>query len=270
VVLRKTPEEQLPRGIKVRVLGPVLDLLARLRGNLSPAGYFGLQMTAGLLVFAAAAWLFGGIAEDVVTGDSHLLHDLEVERWFHLHQTARLNGFLSGVSRLHEWPGVACATGLLVLYFLWRHNWRWVTTIICAVPGGMILDALLKIAFHRARPTLSSLATILRTYSFPSGHVMAATLIYGVLAAYATTRLVAWQSRVVAVLIACSLVAVIAFSRVYLGVHYLSDVLAAASAGVTWLALCLMAIDKLWYPRGRHHNIVLDSNKVPSISEPRP
>jgi membrane-associated phospholipid phosphatase len=129
-----------------------------------------------------------------------------------------------------------------------------VTTVICAVPGGMMLDALLKVAFRRARPTLSDLTAVLHTYSFPSGHVMAATLLYGVAAAYLTTRLTAWRSGVIAVIVACFLVTIVAFSRVYLGVHYLSDVLAAAAAGVTWLALCLVAVDTLWYRRGRHHN----------------
>jgi undecaprenyl-diphosphatase len=114
----------------------------------------------------------------------------------------------------------------------------------------MLLDALLKVAFHRARPTLAILAAVLHTYSFPSGHVMAATLLYGVTAAYLSTRLPTWRWGVLAVLVACCWVAVVAFSRVYLGVHYLSDVLAAAAAGITWLALCLVAVDTLWYRRG--------------------
>lgn len=231
---------------------PVLGLFARLRAGLSPGSYFALQMTVGVLVFAAGAWLFGGIAEDVVNGDPLIVLDLELERWSHSHQTPWLTSFLSGVSRLHEWPVVTGATVLLLLYLLWRRDWRWVTTVICAVPGGMLLDALLKVAFHRARPTLSDLTAVLHTYSFPSGHVMAATLIYGIAAAYLTTRLAAWRSGVLAVLVACSLVAVVAFSRVYLGVHYLSDVLAAAAAGLAWLALCLVAVDTLWYRRGRH------------------
>ena len=236
----------------MRIFGrPVLGLFAQFRANLSPESYFGLQMMMGFLLFAAAAWLFGGIAEDVVTGDPLILRDLEVERWFHIHQIPGLNRFLSGVSRLHEWPAITGDTALVMLYLLWRRDWRWVTTVICAVPGGMLLDALLKVAFHRARPTLSSSAALLHTYSFPSGHVMAATLIYGVSAAYLITRLAAWHFKVLAVLVACSLVAVVAFSRVYLGVHYLSDVLAAASAGVTWLAFCLVSVDTLWYRRGR-------------------
>jgi membrane-associated phospholipid phosphatase len=233
---------------------PVLGLFGRLRAGLSPGSYFGLQLTVGLLVFAAGAWVFGGIAEDVFTGDPLIAFDLGVERWFHSHQTPWLNRFLSGVSRLHEWPAVTGATVLIVLYLLWRRDWRWATTVICAVPGGMLLDAILKMAFHRARPTLSDLTAVLHTYSFPSGHVMAATLIYGVAAAYLTTRLAAWRWEFLAVLVACSLVAIVAFSRVYLGVHFLSDVLAAAAAGVTWLALCLMAVDTLWYRRDRQHN----------------
>jgi membrane-associated phospholipid phosphatase len=238
-------------GVRSR---PVLGFMARLRAGLSPGSYFGLQITVGVLVFAAGAWLFGGIAEDVVTGDPIIALDMETERWFHSHQTPWLNGFLSGVSRLHEWPAVTLATLLLLVYLLCRRDWRWVTTVVCAVPGGMLLDAVLKLAFHRARPTLSALSAVLHTYSFPSGHVMAATLFYGVAAAYLTARLAAWHWGVFAVLAACFLVAVVAFSRVYLGVHYLSDVLAASAAGVTWLALCLVTVDTLWYRRGRDRN----------------
>jgi membrane-associated phospholipid phosphatase len=229
-------------------------LFARLKAGLSPEGYFALQIATGVLVFAAGAWLFGGIAEDVMTGEPLVALDLGVERWFHAHQTPWLNRILSSISRVHGWRGITAATILLLLYLLWHRNWRWVTTVICAVPGGMLFDAILKMAFHRARPTLSELTFVLHTYSFPSGHVMAATLFYGVAAAYLTTRLVAWRWEFLAALVACFLVAVVAFSRVYLGVHFLSDVLAAAAAGATWLALCLMAADTLWYRRGRPHN----------------
>lgn len=89
---------------------------------------------------------------------------------------------------------------------LWSHDWRWVTTVICAVPGGMLLDVLLKVAFHRARPNLSDLSAVLHTYSFRSGHGMAATLIYGVAATYVTARLAAWRWGAFAFLVACLLV----------------------------------------------------------------
>jgi membrane-associated phospholipid phosphatase len=232
--------------------GPTLSFFARLRTTLSPGSYFALQMALGVVAFAAGAWLFGGIAEDVVRQKPLVALDLAMERWFHSHQTPFLDSFLSGVSRVHNWRGVTGATVALLLYLLWSRNWRWVITVLCAVPGGMLLDAILKIAFHRARPTLSDFAAVLHTYSFPSGHVMAATVLYGVAAAYFMTRLAPWRLEFLAVLAACLLVAIVAFSRIYLGVHFLSDVLAAAAAGVTWLALCLMAVDTLWYRRARH------------------
>ena len=224
--------------------------IAWLRARLSPGSYFGLQLTVGALVFSGAAWLFGGIAEDVLTGDPITVFDLQVEGWFHSHQTPWLTTFLSAVSRWHEWPAVTAVTLLLLLYLLWQRHWRWVVTVICTVPGGMLLNTLLKLVFHRARPTLSDLTATLHTYSFPSGHVMAATLIYGVTAAYLAARFGSWRWRVLAVLVAFFLVAMVAFSRVYLGVHYVSDVLAAAAAGGAWFALCQVAVNTLWHRRG--------------------
>ena len=151
----------------------------------------GLQLTVGALAFTGAAWLFGGIAEDVLTGDPLTVFDLQAERWFHSHQAPWLTTFLSAVSRWHEWPAMTAVTLLLLLYLLWQRHWHWVVTIICTVPGGMLLNTLIKLVFHRARPTLSDLTATLHTYSFPSGHVMAATLIYGVVAAYLAARITA-------------------------------------------------------------------------------
>jgi membrane-associated phospholipid phosphatase len=220
---------------------------ARLVARMSPASRFAVQILAGAAIFVAAAWLFGGIAEDVATQDSLIVFDLSVERWFHAQQSPWWNAFFSIVSRLHEWREVTGATLLFLSYLLYRREWRWVLTLICTVPGGMLLNLLLKAALHRARPTLSALATALHSYSFPSGHVMAATLLYGVTAAYLVVRVAAWQWGVLAVLLACSLVSLVAMSRVFLGVHFLSDVTAAAAAGVMWLALCLVAVHTLWY-----------------------
>jgi membrane protein DedA with SNARE-associated domain/membrane-associated phospholipid phosphatase len=238
----------------------VADILERfaaqsawLRARLSPGSYFGLQLTVGVLVFVGAAWLFGGIAEDVVTRDLLTVFDLQVEHWFRSHQEPWLTTFLSVVSRSHEWPGVTAATALFLLHLLWQRQWRWVVTLICAVPGGMLLNTLLKLVFHRARPTLSDLAAVLHSYSFPSGHVMAATLLYATAAAYLATRLPPWRWHVLAALVALSLIATVAFSRVYLGVHFLSDVLAAAAAGVAWFAFCQVAVNTLWHRRGRNH-----------------
>jgi undecaprenyl-diphosphatase len=117
--------------------------------------------------------------------------------------------------------------------------------LVLVIPGGMAMDTLLKIAFHRSRPTFNDSIMIFSGYSFPSGHTMAATLLYGVLAVFAVIALKSWRWRVGTVISAIIVVLLVGFSRMYLGAHYLSDVLGAAAAGLAWLVLCLTAVDTL-------------------------
>ena len=101
---------------------------------------------------------------------------------------------------------------------------------------------MLKYAFHRSRPSWDVPILIIESFGFPSGHAMAATLLYGFLAAIGVRKVQAWRWRVLVVLSAGLLVLLIGFSRLYLGVHYLSDVLAGMAAGSAWLALCWIAV----------------------------
>lgn len=109
----------------------------------------------------------------------------------------------------------------------------------------MILDLLLKIIFHRQRPSFDDSYLVFYGYSFPSGHTIAATLLYGLLAVFTVIVLETWLWRVGAVLNAIAMILLIGFSRVYLGAHYLSDVLGAVAAGFAWLAFSLTAVDTL-------------------------
>ena len=111
------------------------------------------------------------------------------------------------------------------------------------------MNIIVKLAVHRERPTLSGLAAALKTYSFPSGHTLAASVIYGVIPAYLMSRARPWKRQVVIGFAAFFLVTLVAFSRVYLGVHYVSDVLAAMAEGVAWLALSHIAVTTLWHRR---------------------
>lgn len=122
--------------------------------------------------------------------------------------------------------------------------------LVLVLPCGMVLDFLLKIIFHRQRPRFEDSFLTFYGYSFPSGHTMAATLLYGLLAVFAVIALEAWRWRVGAVLCAFIMVLLVGFSRVYLGAHYLSDVLGAAAAGSAWLALSLTVVDTLRRNRG--------------------
>ena len=220
-------------------------LLAWLCARLSPGSYLGLQLTVGVVATIGAAWLFGGIAEDVVHRDSPIQVDAIVAQWLQDHSVAGLTVAMLAVSRAHEWLPVLSVTALLCLYF-WRVGRReWLQVAVLTVPLGMLLNWGLKLVFRRPRPTVGDYVQALQSYSFPSGHTVAATLLYGLLAVYLVSIARTWNRRVAVVAVAVGCVWLVAFSRLYLGVHYLSDVLAAMALGLFWVALCTTSVHTL-------------------------
>ncbi len=219
--------------------------LAFLQARLSPQGYLGLHLTIGALVLIASAWLFGGITEDIMHGDPLAVIDLRVSEWLHARMAPPLTTAMMLITQLGSTLYVSGTTLLIALLLLWRRQQYELLALIVAVFGGMLLNVLLKTAFHRHRPSFNDPVASLTGYSFPSGHAMAATVFYGVLTAFAVRKLQDWRWRVLAVIVAGLVVLLIAFSRVYLGAHYLSDVLAAIAEGVAWLAICLTAVETL-------------------------
>ena len=214
-----------------------------IKARLSPESYLGLHLTLGILALIGAAWLFGGIAEDVVNHDEITVLDVQISSWFHLHATPQLTRIMLVLTDLHGTAGIGAAAFIFGLYLAWKKSRYWLLALAITVPGGMLLNVAMKLVFQRARPSFDNPFLTLSTYSFPSGHAAGATLFYGMLAAYLVNRVQPWSVRLAIVLCAALLVAAVAFSRVYLGVHYLSDVLAGCAEAIAWLAICLTAID---------------------------
>jgi membrane-associated phospholipid phosphatase len=216
-----------------------------LAARLSPGGEMGLHLTVGLVLILVAAWIFGSIAEDVVNNAKITLLDLRLAQWFHVNASATFTGLMLFITHWHGALGASVMGLMLCAYFYARGAHYWMLTAIMAIGGGSLLNVLLKYEFQRARPSLENPLLMLTTYSFPSGHTASATLLYGVLASYVVTVNRSWAVRTAVVAAACLMVALVALSRMYLGVHYLSDVLAAAAEGCAWLAVCITAISTL-------------------------
>ena len=216
-----------------------------LQSRLSPQGYLGLHLTIGAFILIGSAWLFGGIAEDVLHHDPLTIIDVQFSAWLHNRMAPPLTTFMLVMTLLGSTLFVGGTALLMALYLLWRRRWYELLILLLAVPGGMLLNTLLKIAFHRHRPSFSDPIVSLTSYSFPSGHTMAATVLCGVLAAFAVKHLHGWRWRLLAVILAVLMVFLIGFSRMYLGAHYLSDVLGASAEGLAWLALSLTAVETL-------------------------
>ncbi|HEX9172966.1 MAG TPA: phosphatase PAP2 family protein [Telluria sp.] len=216
-----------------------------LAARLSPEGETGLHLTVGLVLIVGAAWVFGSIAGDVVANASITVLDVWLAHWFRANASESFTGVLLFITHWHSQPGIA-AMALALGAWLYRNRAHyWLLALAATVPGGMLLNALLKYVFQRARPSWEDPLLSLSTYSFPSGHTAGATLFYGLLASYIVVVNRSWSVRAAAVAAACAMVALVALSRVYLGVHYLSDVLAAMAEGCAWLAVCLTAFSTL-------------------------
>ncbi len=146
-------------------------------------------------------------------------------------------------TELHSLWAVAIMTLAICAYWWVRGLRDWVFTMVIAVFGGMLLNLLLKHLFLRPRPQFDHPIVTLTTYSFPSGHTMMATVFYGTLCCFVLSRPPRRHWRLLAIPIALVTIALVGFSRIYLGAHYLSDVLGAFAEGLTWLGFCLISAE---------------------------
>ncbi len=214
-----------------------------LRARFSRESVLGLNLTLGVLLLSLSTWIFADLAEDIAAGDPLTITDARFSSWLHVHRIRSLTSFLLVVTNLHSTLGITIMTLLLCVY-AWRSQLKhWISTILLTVYGGMILNFLLKGVFQRARPRFNDPILTLTSYSFPSGHTMMATVLYGVLGALIISQVRNWIWRALAVVSAVIMIVLVGFSRIYLGAHYLSDVLGAMAEGVAWLAVCLTGID---------------------------
>jgi membrane-associated phospholipid phosphatase len=171
--------------------------------------------------------------------------DAWLAQWLHVRATPASTNTLLFITHWHGSLGVSLMALALAIYLARRKAWYWLLAVAVTVPGGMLLNAALKLVFRRVRPSFDNPLLTLDTYSFPSGHTVGATLLYGVLAAYLCCLVRHWGARAAIAGAACVMVALVGLSRMGLGVHYLSDVLAAVAEGTAWLAICITAISTL-------------------------
>lgn len=190
-------------------------------------------LLATLVIAAGALVLFGWLAEEVMEGDTKLF-DTAIRGAIHNHATPLLTTFMQAFSFLGS-VGWTVAFGVLVVcacfYF---HRPRIAAFLAITMAGVGVLDFTLKLAFHRPRP-IAFYGTSPNSYSFPSGHALGSFCFYGILAAVLARRMRGHKSKVLIWLITALLVGMIGFSRIYLGVHYPSDVIAGYLAGAVWV-----------------------------------
>jgi membrane-associated phospholipid phosphatase len=197
---------------------------------------------------AGAMGVFVDLAEDVETADHITVVDLQWANWLHAHATPALTQMMLAVSTLHDMLSMSVLTILLAIFLKLRHERHWLLGLMLVVPGGMVINTLFKFVFARVRPHFIDPIVTLTSYSFPSGHVAGSTLFYGFVAALLISHTQSLARHIAAVIGALLMVILVAASRMYLGAHFFSDVLAAFFESLAWLGLCLVGIHLI---RGR-------------------
>ena len=191
----------------------------------------------GLLITTSCSCLFVALAIGVLTGGP--LVRLDQSTADALHTYASEAPGLTEFFRIVGFPGSSVAlalVGVLVaVAYLVRRSWLMLVAWLVAVLGGEALNLLLKDLFARPRPSFEHLLVVETSYSFPSGQAMESLVVYGMLAYFAVLTLRNQRMRVVSVC-GAAVVALIGFSRVYLGAHYASDVVGGFAVGGAWLS----------------------------------
>ena len=196
-----------------------------------------VQLVLGGLLFVGMTLTLAALAEHVITGRPLTLVDQQLSAWVARNRSPSLTTFFIVVTSLGSTAaGVIIAT-VLGIYLLLRKRKYWFVATVLTIAGGALLNRFLKLAFQRARPELDDPITTFAGYSFPSGHTMSATVVFGTLALFMFTRKENFRARLVVMGLALLVIVMVAFSRIYLGAHYLTDVVAAIAEGVAWISL---------------------------------
>lgn len=196
-------------------------------------------VAALVVLFLGSVTAFARVAEDYLTGDPLALWDVRFAVWLH----ERATGALVDLFHVLTYAGNAAVLGILVVAVaaaLVRRERSVDGLVLAAALGGAVTgNALLKLVFQRPRPEVAVLD--LGTYSFPSGHAAAASATFIVLA-YLLARGRTRRAAIGLFVAAAALIVLVGFSRLYLGVHYLSDVLAGTFVGLAWASACLLTL----------------------------
>ncbi len=207
---------------------------------MAPRTYLGWHLGIGAAVAAAGFWIFGGLIDAVLDNRVIVHWDMDVSQWIHLRTSPgglRLWNILTQLGS----PSAMTVLGIAGAVLLWRRHHELALTVwTLAFVGGAAMDWVVKQAVHRTRPPFGAAYLHGQTFSFPSGHAMGSLIGYGMVV-YLIELF--WhpdaRAKRTVQTAALMLVLTVGFSRLYLGVHYPSDVAGGWAAGAAWLAVCV-------------------------------
>lgn len=197
--------------------------------------FSGLPLTLLGTIFIYAFFLFVGTIQDVINSEAIAIADVRIANLLYTFRDIELLKVFTWVTLLAKWYViVTAAMAFAVILWLWGKR-TYIIALLVTIGGAALLNSLAKLAIHRPRPELGFYTE--QSYSFPSGHATLAIAFYGFVAYLLLRHVRRWKVRVSIILSALLVIIAIGFSRMYLGVHFFSDVWGGYLMGTLWLLI---------------------------------
>ncbi len=180
--------------------------------------------------------LFGWLSQEVLEKEAFSF-DTTILLWLHRHSNATIDNVMLNITYLGDPEFVVVLVTISFSLLLWYKRYWAARILFLTCLGAVILNQGLKLVFVRPRPQLWSQLIVEHTYSYPSGHALGSAVLYGFLAVLVVREYPRYRMGIYSITIL--LVAAIGLSRLYLGVHYPTDIIAGYAVGIPWLSACV-------------------------------
>ncbi len=211
--------------------------------KLSPRGYWGIHLSVGLLLSIVFILTFGKITESVMANEPLAGLDHWVNERILYFRTPLVNTIMIIITQLGNQIFILPGSAIIIFYMFLKGKIDIIIGYITAIIGGGILNLVLKIAIQRERPISENTLAKVAGFSFPSGHAMLSMIFYGMIAYLLIREIKSLKLSLFIILSTAFIIFLIGFTRIYLQVHYLSDVIAGYIGGLFWLTINIIGLE---------------------------
>jgi len=242
VKIIKSVTKSIGRGIKndpeiSKIVQKYPKFFRFLKKRLTPTEKYGLHFTLGFLTTLFFIYIFFGILRDYIGHENIIQFDLRVLNLFSAFRHPKLNRQMLFITYLAKGEIIIIGTLIVSLILFIFQKYHLIKTLLISVLGGEILVWIIKHLISRPRPPLTDSLVIESSHSFPSGHTFVALAFYGLLVYFVIQSERRRFLKIITSLVGLFLIALVSISRIYLGAHWPSDVLASLAAGGAWLVI---------------------------------
>lgn len=219
------------------------NLIILMYQKLSPKGFLGIHLSVGLLLSIVFIITFSRLAKSIMANEPLAGMDYWVNENILYFRTPLVNTIMIIITQLGNQVFILICSAIIIFYMFLKGKIDIVISYITAIIGGGILNFILKIAIQRERPISETTLIEVAGFSFPSGHAMLSVIFYGMITYLLIREVKSLKLDLFIVLLAIFIIFLIGFTRIYLQVHYLSDVIAGYIGGLFWLTINVISLE---------------------------